>query len=72
MALELLLKINESLRRTFPDQKYDVNFAQWFTKVVRQPDDSILHNSVLQSVAESLEMHHNLVQDVARLLISVF
>ena len=72
LALELLLKINESLRRTFPDQKYDVNFAKWFIKVVRQPDDSALHNSVLQSVAECLEMHHGLVQDVARLLKSIF
>ena len=47
-------------------------FAKWFTKIVKQPENSIVHNSVLQSVSECLETHQGLVADASRLLYGVF
>ena len=48
------------------------HFGKWFTKIVNQPADSFLHNSVLQSVAEAVEQHTSLVDDTAKLLMSVY
>lgn len=50
----------------------DDSFGAWFTKIVRQPDTSSLHNSVLQSAAECLETHPALTSEVAALFHSVF
>ena len=50
---------------------FDQVFSQWFTKHVPQPEDSFLHNSVLQSVAECLEQHHSLIKEAASLYLSV-
>ena len=81
LCLELMFKIVEFLRKGNEEYKrrgkelpvvFDTVFSNWFVKHVPQPEDSFLHNSVLQSVAECIEMHHNLVKQAASLYISVF
>jgi len=48
LCLELLLKTVETLKKN-PIENADPadKFAAWFTKIVKQPQDSVLHNSVL-------------------------
>ena len=71
-CLQLLHKIVQSLRKEAKRLNYDERFSEWFTRIVYQPEDSILHNSVLQSVSECLETHNSLAKDVAALYMSVF
>lgn len=64
LCMKLLFNIIEFLRKGNEEYikrgksmpiVFDTSFAKWFTKHVPQPEDSFLHNSVLQSVAECLE-----------------
>ena len=43
----LLYKINETLRMSNAEAANDQKFATWFTKIVKQPEDSFVHNSIL-------------------------
>lgn len=75
LCLQLLLRVLETLReasKPLEQAHFDSRFSKWFTKIVLQTRDSFLHNSILQSSLDCLEMHDNLVQDVARLIFSVF
>lgn len=80
-CLQVLFKVIEFLRKGNEEYKkrgkpmpvlFDVVFSKWFTKHVPQPEDSFLHSSVLQSVAECVEQHHSLAKDAAGLYLSVF
>jgi len=56
-VVEFLRKGNEEYKKRGKPMPvvFDVVFSKWFIKHVPQPEDSFLHNSVLQSVAECVE-----------------
>lgn len=53
------------------DQRALSGFVNWFVKVTKQSEDSILHNCVVQSAAECIEQHQSLVSDVSKLIFTV-
>ena len=71
----ILITLREASRELGDVRPYDTRFAVWFTRIVKnaESEDSLfLHDSVLQSTVECLEMHDVLVTDIATLILNVF